>query len=310
MDFKEMTYVRAIAQHQSITKAANSLYLSQPTLTKFLQQLEAELGLKLFDRVGKRMVLTYAGERYIARANEIFSIKSDLDRELADISQGRTGTLHIGFASVRGSEIILGVLPTFLKLYPKVLLKFREVETNTFEGETLLLSGELDLAFNNLPLHSPNLDYQVVGYDEVILVSAPGHPLTRTARERTGCKYPWVDLSAARSESFILPSTELRLSAIVNRLFDTVGFFPNVSFYTKNIGAACVLAAEGYGLAFAGEQHITHTKFDRPPAIFSIGEPCTRRTFVAAFRKDAYLPEYAQHFIDLVRTGSSRRSQR
>ena len=58
-----MTYVLAIARHQSITKAANSLYLSQPTLTKFLQQLEASLGLRLFDRVGKRLVLTHAGER-------------------------------------------------------------------------------------------------------------------------------------------------------------------------------------------------------------------------------------------------------
>ena len=183
-----MTYVLAIARHQSITKAANSLYLSQPTLTKFLQQLEASLGLRLFDRVGKRLVLTHAGERYVARATEIFAIKTDLDQELQDIAQGRTGTLRIGFSSVRGSEIILNVLPGFLKIHPKVLLKFREVDTSSFEAP--LLAGDLDLAFFNLPIQSPNIDYQVVAYDEVILVARQDHPLTRLSRERPGCLYP------------------------------------------------------------------------------------------------------------------------
>ncbi len=283
MDFKEMTYVLAIARHQSITKAANSLYLSQPTLTKFLQQLEASLGLRLFDRVGKRLVLTHAGERYVARATEIFAIKTDLDQELQDIAQGRTGTLRIGFSSVRGREIILNVLPGFLKIHPKVLLKFREVDTSSFEAP--LLAGDLDLAFFNLPIQSPNIDYQVVAYDEVILVARQDHPLTRLAQERPGCLYPWIDLSLTREEVFILPSAELRLSAIVSRLFDIAGFFPNVSFYSKSIESSCILAAEGYGLTLAGEQHIIHTKFDRAPAVFSVGDPCTRRTFVAAYRR-------------------------
>ncbi len=295
MDFKEMTYVLAIARHQSITKAANSLYLSQPTLTKFLQQLEASLGLRLFDRVGKRLVLTHAGERYVARATEIFAIKTDLDQELQDIAQGRTGTLRIGFSSVRGREIILNVLPGFLKIHPKVLLKFREVDTSSFEAP--LLAGDLDLAFFNLPIQSPNIDYQVVAYDEVILVARQDHPLTRLSRERPGCLYPWIDLSLTREEVFILPSAELRLSAIVSRLFDIAGFFPNVSFYSKSIESSCILAAEGYGLTLAGEQHIIHTKFDRAPAVFSVGDPCTRRTFVAAYRRGAYLPEYTQDFI-------------
>ena len=61
MDFKDLSYVLAIARYQNITKAANSLYVTQPTLTKFLQNLEAELGQKLFRKLGHRFVLTYAG---------------------------------------------------------------------------------------------------------------------------------------------------------------------------------------------------------------------------------------------------------
>lgn len=300
MDFKELSYVLAIAQYHSITKAANSLYLSQPTLTKFLQQLEGSLNQKLFDRVGKKMVLTYAGERYVARATEILNIKKDLDQELGNIAQGKAGTLRVGLSSVRGSEIILNVVPAFLKRYPQIQLKFQEIDVNSFE--TALLSGNLDIVFYNLPIQSPNIDYQLVAYEEIILVTAQDHPLTKLAQILPHCRYPWVDLRWVQNETFIMLSSELRLHLIVNSLFEKAGFVPNISFYTKNVEAACILASEGYGLAFSGEQYIKHLKFDHRPAMFSVGNPCTRRTFVAATRKGAYLPSYAQDFIDLAKS--------
>ena len=82
MDFKDLSYVLAIARYQNITKAANSLYVTQPTLTKFLQNLETELGQKLFRKLGHRFVLTYAGERYVAKATEILNLKKEMDQLL------------------------------------------------------------------------------------------------------------------------------------------------------------------------------------------------------------------------------------
>lgn len=75
MDFKDLSYVIAIAKTQNITKAADMLYVTQPTLTKFLQNLEREMGQKLFKKLGNRFVLTYAGERYVAKATEILNLK-------------------------------------------------------------------------------------------------------------------------------------------------------------------------------------------------------------------------------------------
>lgn len=75
MDFKDLSYVIAIAKTQNITKAADMLYVTQPTLTKFLQNLEREMGQKLFKKLGNRFILTYAGERYVAKATEILNLK-------------------------------------------------------------------------------------------------------------------------------------------------------------------------------------------------------------------------------------------
>ena len=85
MDFKDLSYVIAIAKTQNITKAADMLYVTQPTLTKFLQNLEREMGQKLFKKLGNRFILTYAGERYVAKATEILNLKKELDQEMGDI---------------------------------------------------------------------------------------------------------------------------------------------------------------------------------------------------------------------------------
>ena len=72
MDFKELTYVLALARHQSVTKAAQELYLTQPALTRFLQRLETSVGQPLFTRSGNRLIPTYAGEKYIERAQDVY----------------------------------------------------------------------------------------------------------------------------------------------------------------------------------------------------------------------------------------------
>ena len=85
MDFRELQFITAIARHQNITKAAEALYITQPALSKFLASLENELGLKLFDRVDRKYIPTYAGGRYLEYARTILDTKASLDSELADI---------------------------------------------------------------------------------------------------------------------------------------------------------------------------------------------------------------------------------
>ena len=304
MDFKELTYFVAIAKYKNITKAADSLFLSQPTLTKFLQQLEYNLNQRLFQRAGKSLILTYAGKRYLFWANQILSLKKDMEQELSDIAEGKSGVLRIGFSSIRGSDIILNVIPLFTQMYPNIQLKFQEVNADSFEHQ--LLSHNLDLAFFNLPITNPNISYQILNYEEVILVTKHDHQLVAYAQKHDDCRYPWIDLALTKNETFIMLSKELRLHSIVNNLLKDVGVTPNISFYTKNVEAACILASEGMGITFSGEHHIQHTKFNLPPAIFSIGRPCTRRTFVAATRKGSYLPHYAQDLINIVKNNSSK----
>lgn len=88
---RDFEYITEIARYGSISKAAEALYLSQPTLTKFLQRVEREAGQPLFHRVGKRFVLTPAGEVYVARAKSILQLEHQLQQELSDLAAMRSG---------------------------------------------------------------------------------------------------------------------------------------------------------------------------------------------------------------------------
>lgn len=109
----------AIAKYQNITKAAEALYVGQPTLSKFLISLENDLGLKLFRRSGNKYLLTYAGERYTRQAAEIIRLKNNLDVELADILKRDVGTLNVAFANMRCTYMLPYALPAFEKSAPQ-----------------------------------------------------------------------------------------------------------------------------------------------------------------------------------------------
>lgn len=299
MDFRELSYVLAIAKYQNITKAANALYITQPTLTKFLQSLEDQMGQKLFRRLGHRFVPTYAGERYILKASEILSLKKELDQEMNDIVKNNHGSLKIAFPTMRGAYMLPCTLPVFDQLYPNVKLDILEAHSSLLEG--MLLNGDADLAFFNLPIKSPNIDYEVIKHEEILVVMAADDPLAQCGVKRAECKYPWMDLRLLKDKPFIMQIAGQRTRESVDQLCRTQGFEPKIKLETSNIPAAVQLAGKGYGCFFVTETHLRHITQSDPVACFSVGDPCTTVDFVAAFRKNSYLPYHAKEYISIVK---------
>ena len=113
MDFRELTYITAVADEHSVTEAAKRLYISQPSLSYIISKAEQELGVKLFDRKTNPLTLTYAGEIYVERAREILRIRDNMRRELTDIGHGQKGRINIGFSPTLRWRFS-GIFPGFL----------------------------------------------------------------------------------------------------------------------------------------------------------------------------------------------------
>ena len=150
MDFKDLSYVLAIARYQNITKAANSLYVTQPTLTKFLQNLESELGQKLFRKLGHRFVLTYAGERYVEKASEILNLKKELDQEMNDIVKNNYGSLKIAFPTMRGTYMLPCTLPIFNSLYLCISIFRYQISSTCNRFKKFFMNNSIYRLFSNI----------------------------------------------------------------------------------------------------------------------------------------------------------------
>jgi len=301
MDFRELNYVIAIARNQSVTKASRELYISQPTLSKFVQNLEKELGQALFKRLGNKFMLTYAGECFVEHARKILLIKKELDRELSDIIWKNVGDLKIAFPIMRGTYMLPCSLPVFRERFPLVKVNVHEADSSVLED--MLLRGEIDLAFFNIPVKSPNIDYEIISHEEFVLIMSPNHPMANGGIPRRGCQYQWMDLRLLKDYGFILQKPGQRTRQVADKLFKDSGFEPNVLLSVRNIWASVQLVMNGYGLSLVSETHLRHINPNKvKPVCFSVGNPCTTTDFVAAYRKGVYLPNYAKEYIKIVKT--------
>lgn len=299
MDFKDMSYVIAVAKYQNITKAANSLYITQPTLTKFIQNLEQNLGQKLFKKVGNRFLLTYAGERYVEKAGEILQLKKELDYEMSDIVKSDIGVLNIAFPMMRGTYLIPCTLPIFKSLYPNIKINIRESASSSLES--MILSGETDLAFFNAPVKSREVDYEIISHEEMLLVMSAHHPLSGCGIRKEGYHHPWFDLSRLTDDIFILQEPGQRSRQVVDLVLQDLGIIPQKTLVTSNIHASAELASKGYGIAFVTDTHLKHMNFNDHTACFSFGRHRTIIDFVAAYRKNSYLNYHAAEYIKIVK---------
>ena len=300
MDFKELQYVLAIARNNSISKAAKELYISQPSLSKYLQNLESNLGIKLFERAGNNFILTYAGERYINCAREILKVKKDLDDEFSDILNHKKGRLNVACSMARSPYLIAETIPKFKGKYPNVEIKFlEELESNNLDE--LLMSGEADIAIFTYSENNNMLDCELLKNEEITLAVDRNHPLANEGKQMKGCKFPWIDINRFKDDNFVLNYPETKSGEIAEQVLGKFEKKPNVVLKTKSIECAIRLAACGFGVSFALDTHLKHINLNNQPVYFSIGDPKITVKLFAVYRKNSYLPQFVQDYIHIVK---------
>lgn len=301
MNIHELNYVICIAKHQNITNAAKELYISQPTLSKHLQKLERNLGVKLFSRVDNCYIPTYAGRRYMEYAANVLQLTNDWKKELSDLLTCNDGELNIAFPLMRSSCMIPQILPAFHALYPNIRINFLE-ETYAIQ-ERLLTDTRIDFAIFNEGRPHPKLEYETLGQEAILLVVSAAHPLAAGLLDITQQNgvYPLVDWDAIVNEKFILHFPEQNTGAITERLLQKHHITPKVPFYTRNTQAALLLAQQNHGICFAPETYVRNMTFQVPPVCFSLNDQEACTTTVLAYRTGSYLTSYGKEFIKIAK---------
>src|SRR5450830_1870365 len=142
MDIRALRYFVAVVDHQSFSRAAEALYVTQPTVSKMIQQLEQSLDLALLERVGKRFTLTDAGNVVLQRGRALLAMHEEMGVELEDLQQLRRGDLRLGVTQ-QSHAPLAPLLAAYHKRHPQIELKLFEGGSQGIEAD--LRSGVLEM---------------------------------------------------------------------------------------------------------------------------------------------------------------------
>ncbi|MCW1915212.1 LysR substrate-binding domain-containing protein [Luteolibacter sp. GHJ8] len=180
-ELRHLRYFLAIASEGSFRAGARKLFLSQPTLSHQIQQLEMQMGATLFERLPRSARLTAAGRVLHARAIRILRELDDAKREIADLQQLSAGELRIGIVSTVNVAVIPEAVGNFRNAHPNVSVSVRELPMEALEAE--LLAGHLDLGISFLPAKSGRrIEAEPLFIENLVAVLPPGHALARRRR--------------------------------------------------------------------------------------------------------------------------------
>lgn len=287
MNTKQLRYVLTLAEEGSFGRAAETLGISQPSLSQYIKKTETEIGAVLFDRSGGDVRLTDAGRAYARTGREILALERGLRAQLLDIAEDKTGTLTVGTSPFRSAAMMPEVARRFRELYPGITLIVEEMTTAELLEKTE--QGRFDLCVTMLPVDERVFSTERLGAEELILaVPAEREPLP--AEPVPGRKYPAVDASALDGLPFIMITESQYMQHALDALRLDHGLCLKQAAVVKSLTAEIAMVSAGIGIAlvpagierFANRNEVT---------FYSLKQDLPRREVAAVWPRTRVLGE-------------------
>ena len=239
MDLTSLAVFVAVAEHGGFSAAAEKLHLTQPAVSKRVAQLEAELELRLLDRLGREVVPTEAGQLLLGRARHLLAEASETRRALAALGDGVAGSLRIATSHHIGLHHLPPLLKRYAQRYPQVELEIAFVDSE--QAYARVLDGSAELAVTTLAAHTqPPLLAQPLWEDPLCFMVASDHPLA--ARKR-------VSLADLAAHPAVLPDPGTFTHKLIAGLFAQHGLELQVRLRTNYLETIKMLV--GVGMAWS-----------------------------------------------------------
>ncbi len=179
MEIRQLRYFLDIAETEHLTQSAQNLFVTQSTLSHGLRQLEQELAVSLFDRLGRGLKLSQAGAEFRVYARRALQEIEAGRMALADLGGLQSGQLKVGAFPTFLNTVVPATVAAFSRAYPKVKVEVQDLRAGAIEQQ--LLDGELDLGIAFHPAQSDDIEAEVLFDERMRLVVGPQHPLAGRA---------------------------------------------------------------------------------------------------------------------------------
>lgn len=288
MDVRALRYFTEVVRQQSFTRAAQKLFVTQPTISKMLRQLEEELGCTLLLRDGRRLHLTDSGEAVYQRGLAILQEFHQLEAEIGDINQLKTGELRLGIPPMVGMQIA-GSISAFRRRYPGVKLKIAE-----FGGLTVqqaVLAGSLDIALTALPVDAglPLNTLPLMHHPLCVLLPRHSEWLDRQQ----------MSLTELAQHPLLIFNEEFSLNRQLMQAFQRLSLTPTVAVRSGQWDFLAAMVQAGMGLAILPEPICQ--RLDKQSLLWLPLESELKWSLGLIWREGSYLSRSAQAWIACCR---------
>lgn len=229
----------AVHKHLSYTRAAEEVFLSQPAVSRQIRQLEEELGVALFEQIGKSLRPTDAGRTLVGEAEKILGGMERAAEAVRAHRSASRGSLRIGASTTPGLYLLPPLLGRFRQKFPDVELHY--VVENSARIERRIVRNDLDLGFVGSPLSNTELTTEPIIEDEIICFASPSHPLAKRRR---------IDPRSLEGETWIVREKGSSTRLLFESWFATVGGTIGRTIELEYPDAAKALVAAQVGISF------------------------------------------------------------
>ena len=293
MNMKQALYFKTIAQYGTITAAAKQLYISQPSLSQTLRQIEDEVGTPLFDRSTSPFHLTYAGERYLKAVEAMLDIETRLKEEIESIRRDDGGRLRLGISVTRAMQVLPDVIPIFTKAYPNVPIELTEAASARLEG--LLQKGQIDLALAALEANEANIAYELIEKESIGILAGKDSQLAQLVPSGTP-----ISLEMVEKEAFVSLDTSHSSRIIQDRLFRRYNIRPKILLETSSLEVARRVALKSGACMVLPDVYADEFVFNSGGAFYPLKDYENHRHFYACYRNDENTKKYIRDFVSIT----------
>ncbi len=290
MEIRQLKYFVQIAKDQNYTVAAKKLYITQPTLSWTIKQLEEELGVKLFTPHGKKLLLTPDGEELLQHAKYLLQEHQKVVELFQSRSGQLTGYIHLGIPTLFGTCFFMNQIMSFMDHYPKI--KVTMYNSGSIAIQEMVEAGTVELGIvsylfpsaNLEAIELPNINYPIV------VITSKKHPLAAKS------SLSFADL---KNETFILLSESFTIGELPLQACMKAGYSPNVAFRSSEWDVICEAVANSNNISILPYPFLQKSKKDNI-AIIPLDDVETLIPIAIITKKDRQKSLPLQKFIQFM----------
>lgn len=287
MNFRKLRIFYETAINLNMTKVAKSLYISQPSVSQAIQELEEELGVKVFDRIGKRLSLTYEGEVYFNYVRRILNLYDEGIENIKKINNKEQGRIVIGASTTIGIYILPDIIKDFVSVNKGVEISL--IIENTKNIEKMILQNKIDFAFVEGKVHSEEIIYEKIWEDELVFIEPYAHEWTNKT---------FIKKEDVSKEKFIMRENGSGTREIVEGYLKDKGIEYEVFMELGSTEAIKRSVEAGLGIGCVSNQCIREEiKVDKISKV-TFNEDRIKRDLLLIVHKDKFISNNMKEFIE------------